>query len=80
MAFCWRANDGPKLNNGLVALRSFRGSGPVLQRNPIFFLDFQGGPDSCAPTLDPRMVGNGLWFRENKLTDRDYFTSLLVFQ
>ena len=36
MAFRWRAVDGPSLNAGLVALWFFRGSGPVLQRNPIF--------------------------------------------
>ena len=34
--FPWRANDGPTLNAGLVALRFFRRSGPVLLRNPIF--------------------------------------------
>ena len=36
MAFRWRADDGPTLNAGLVALGFFRGSGPVLLRNPIF--------------------------------------------
>ena len=36
IAFRWRANDGPKLNAGLVALRFFRGSRPVLLRNSIF--------------------------------------------
>ena len=43
MAFRWRADDGPSLNAGLVALRFCRGSAPVLQRNPIFFLFFRGG-------------------------------------
>ena len=42
---------GPTLNTGLVALRFFRGSGPVLLRNPIFFEIFQGGGDP----LDWRM-------------------------
>ena len=37
MAFRWCANDGPTFNAGLVALCFFRGSGPVLLRNPIFF-------------------------------------------
>ena len=37
----WRANDGPTLNTGLVALWFYRGSGPVLLRNP--FCDFSGG-------------------------------------
>ena len=36
MAFCWRADDGPTLNAGLVALWFYRGSGSVLLRNPIF--------------------------------------------
>ena len=36
MAFCWWADDCPTLNAGLVALWFFMGSGPVLQRNPIF--------------------------------------------
>ena len=35
MAFCWRADNGPKVNADLVALRFFRGSGPVLLRNLI---------------------------------------------
>ena len=30
----WQANNGPTLNAGLVALRFFRGSAPVLLRNP----------------------------------------------
>ena len=42
MAFLWRADDGPALNAGLVALRFFRGSGPVLLRYPIFS-DLSGG-------------------------------------
>ena len=36
MAFRWRVDDGPTLNAGLVALGFFRGSGPLLLRNPIF--------------------------------------------
>ena len=36
MAFRWRADNGPTLNVGLVALRFFRGSGSVVLRNPIF--------------------------------------------
>ena len=36
MAFRWRADDGLTLNVGLVALWLFRGSGPVLLRNPVF--------------------------------------------
>ena len=51
MAFCWRANDGPTLNAGLVVLSFLRGSRPVLQRNTIFFKIFQGGgrPDPLSP-------------------------------
>ena len=32
----WRADNGPTLNAGLVALRFFGRSGPVLLRNPNF--------------------------------------------
>ena len=35
MVFRWRADDGPPLNAGLVALRFFRGSGSILLGNPI---------------------------------------------
>ena len=38
MAFRCRTDDGPTLYAGLVALRFFRGSGPLLQRNPIFVI------------------------------------------
>ena len=43
MALLWRADDGPTLNAGLVALWFLRGSGPVLLRNPYIFVSFQGG-------------------------------------
>ena len=36
MVFRWRADDDPTLNAGLVVLLFFRGSGPVLLRNPLF--------------------------------------------
>ena len=36
VAFRWRADGGPTLNAGLVALWFYRGSGPVLLRNSIF--------------------------------------------
>ena len=57
MAFRWRADDDPTLNAGSVASYFFRGSGPELQRNPIFF-NFSGG-GGCSvtrvPPLDPHM-------------------------
>ena len=30
----------------------FRGSGPILLRDPIFFMNFErgGGPDPCTPS------------------------------
>ena len=34
MAFRWHANDGTSLNGSFVGF--FKGSGPVLQGNPIF--------------------------------------------
>ena len=49
MAFRWRADDGPTLNAGLVALRFFRGSAPVLLRNPIFLLLFRGSEPPVPP-------------------------------
>ena len=62
MAFPWRADDGPTLNAGLVSLWLFRGSEPVMPRNPIiydfFFLGGGGGLAPLSPTLDPRMSSN----------------------
>ena len=49
MAFPWRANDGPILNVGLVALWFFRGSGSVLLRNPIFLWFSRGGVRTPCP-------------------------------
>ena len=49
MAFRWRADDGPTLNAGLVALCFSRGSGPVLLcPNPL-------SPPPPPPPLDPPM-------------------------
>ena len=42
MAFRWRVNDGPILNSSLVAFWFFRGSRPVLLRNPKFWWFFMG--------------------------------------
>ena len=55
MAFRWRTNDGLTLNSGLVALRFFRGTGPVLLRKP-FSVIFQGV--SVPPVVPPP-----LWIR-----------------
>ena len=58
MAFRWRTGGGPTLNACLQSLRFYRGSGPILLRNPIFFLFFRGGgPDPLPPPppLDPHM-------------------------
>ena len=50
------SDDGPTLNTGLVALWFFRGSVPVLLRNP--FVISQGGVRTPVPSppLDPRMT------------------------
>ena len=48
MAFRRWADDGSTLNAGLVPLWSFRGSGPVLQRNPVF-CDFSRGGGVRTP-------------------------------
>ena len=66
MAFRWRADDDPTLNAGLVVFGNFRGSGPVLLGNSVFFVIFQvvvvgggggggGGSGLSVPPLDPRM-------------------------
>ena len=52
MAFLWRADDGPTLNAGLVALWFLRGPGPVLLRNPIFlWFNREGGIRIPCPHL-----------------------------
>ena len=60
MVFRWCAEDGPTLNAGLVALRFYRGSGPVLLENPIFLWFFRGYWTPCPP----------LWIRAWDGTDR----------
>ena len=57
MAFRRRPDDDLTLNSGLVALRVFRGSVPVLLRKPIFCdLSGGGGLDPLSPPpLDPPM-------------------------
>ena len=50
MAFRLRVDGGPTVNAGLVALWFYRGSGPVLLRNPIFLCFFRGrGPVPLPP-------------------------------
>ena len=64
-----RDDDGPTLNAGLVALHFFRGSIPVLLRNPIFFLIFRGGgggADPLSPPLDPHMTLTVTTFNESR--------------
>ena len=60
MAFRWRAEDGPTLDGGLAALIFFRGSGPILLKNPTFLQFFKGG--GGANPLCP------LWIRPCNLT------------
>ena len=58
MAYRWRADIGPILNAGFVALWFYRGSGPVLLRNSIFVRFFRGGgggQDALSPYLNPQM-------------------------
>ena len=54
MAFRWRADDGQTLNADLVASWFFRGSGPVLLRNPTILWLFRGKRPPASP-LDPYM-------------------------
>ena len=58
----WWADDGPTLNAGVVALGFFRGSDPVLLRNPLF-CDFSGGGggwclDLLFSPLNPPMTSS----------------------
>ena len=50
MAFRWRADCGPTLNAGSLAWWNYRGSGPVLLRNPLFLGFFRGGADPLSPS------------------------------
>ena len=43
------ADGGPKLNAGLIVFWFFRGSGPTLLRNPMFFMSFRDGWGSGPP-------------------------------
>ena len=58
MVFHGRVNDSPKLNAGLVALWFVRGSGPVLQRNPITLWFFRMGPDPLPPSWSAHAGGH----------------------
>ena len=66
MAFRLRADNGPKLNDSLVALWFFRGS--VLLRNPIF-CDFSGGVRTPPPLwirpCEGHMLCYFVWLRQN---------------
>ena len=52
MAFRWRADGGPILNAGLLALWFYRGSWLIMLRNPIFLWL---GRDPLSPPLDPHV-------------------------
>ena len=59
MAFRWRADDGPKLKASLVAFFIFQGiRGPVLLRNPIALVIFQGSwvQTPCPPSGSGHML------------------------
>ena len=59
MAFRWRAaDDDPTLNAGLVVFENFRGSGPVLLRNSMFYCDFSGGGEGPDPLPPPPPSGS----------------------
>ena len=48
MAFRWPADDGPKLNAGLVAV-IFQRIRTCIARKPYIVVIFQGGPDPLSP-------------------------------
>ena len=57
MAFRWRADNGPKLNAGVVhcSFVIFQGIWTSIANKPYIFMIFQGGPDLPPPPLDPSM-------------------------
>ena len=65
MVLHWRADDGPSLNAGLVALWFFRGPGQVLLRNPIFLWFFRGVRIPCTPPPPPLDI---LWIIQHDCT------------
>ena len=83
MALRWWADDGPSLNADLAALRFFSGSGPVLLRNPTFFVIFQCGfrtPCAPPPPLDPPMrslFDNAIRTNQSR-TGSDYKRALFI--
>ena len=50
---CWRADGGPTLNAGLVAVL-FQGIKTCIARKHYIFVISQGGPDPLPPS-DPHM-------------------------
>ena len=55
MAFCWRADDDPTLNAGLVAAIFQRIWTCIIARKPYIFVIFQEGSGPPIPPLDPHM-------------------------
>ena len=58
MAFCWRADNGPKLDAELVALWFFKGIRTSIAKKPYIFVIFRGGGGGggvrpLVPPLDP---------------------------
>ena len=56
MAFRWRADGGPALNAGLLALLFLMGTRTSIAKKPYIFVIFQGGPDTLSAPLDPHMM------------------------
>ena len=60
MAFRWRADDSPTLNDGLVAA-IFRGIRTCITRKPDIFVIFQGG--GSGPLVPSPPSGSALGFK-----------------
>ena len=75
MAFRWRADNGWTLNTGLVNLWFFRGSGPELQRNPIFLI-FPGSAHDVMQQENSYMSTYGPPFSHSCITTIRYLTKL----
>ena len=74
MVFRWRADDDPTLNAGSVVFENFRGSGPVLLRNSMFFCDFSsvGGGRTPCPTSGS-VHGTGLCLHLLRYTENPFY-------
>ena len=71
----WRANDGPILNVGLVALWIL-GDLDQYCWNPMFLCFLRGCPDPLSPPLDPHMKMNRIYLISQCLRERRIYSGI----